>query len=341
MKFSNRGPLLALCLCAIGAHPAIASESSDQSTYLKRADVREYLDTLSAESGLDRTRLAGILARAERQQSILDAISRPAERTLTWRQYRPIFLKQERIDQGQAFMLEHRELLQRASETYGVPPSIITAIIGVETSYGRITGKHDVLDSLVTLAFDYPPRATFFRQELGEFLVLSEAEGWNPHQRKGSYAGAMGIPQFISSSYREYAVDFDSDGKRDLSGSVADAIGSVGNYFARHGWVKGEAVAERWVHDGAVPKAVRALVRDSLRPVVAAKTVSSLGFASDDLSVAMADQQLLSVMVLEGQDADEAWIGYRNFYVITRYNHSRLYAMAVMQLAQKIDASLE
>lgn len=309
-----------------------ASIASDN--YLMRQEVRAYLDEVSETHDLDRNALAGMFARVTVQQSVLDAISKPAERTLTWAQYRPIFVKQARIEQGRAFMDEHAELLDRAQETYGVPPSIITAIIGVETFYGRITGKFGVLESLVTLAFDYPPRAEFFRSELTEFLVLSDAEGWSAVNRLGSYAGAMGMPQFISSSYRQYAVDFDGDGKRDLFDSVADVIGSVANYLSVHGWREDAPVAERWMISGAVPEFVTALVRRSLTPVIAAETVARLGFESELLATGSRDGQLLSVMSLQGSDGEEIWIGYRNFYVITRYNHSRLYAMAVLQLAE-------
>ncbi|WP_157735906.1 lytic murein transglycosylase B [Granulosicoccus antarcticus] len=320
--------------------PTEVPDGNPPGKFLQRTDVRDFLDELSQSSGLDRNRLAGIMSRATYQQAVIDAISRPAERTLTWAQYRPIFLKQKRIDQGQEFMSEHAELLERARQTYGVPPAIITAIIGVETFYGRITGKYDVLDSLSTLGFDYPPRAEFFRKELGEFLILAENEGWDVHQRQGSYAGAMGVPQFISSSYQQYAVDFDNDGKRDLFNSIADVIGSVANYFSIHGWVEGAPVADRWEFDGAIPDAVSTLVQSSLSPAVTAQGVSALGFRSDKLQAGTADERLLSVMVLDGADGEEAWVGYQNFYVITRYNHSRLYAMAVLQLAQNIDSTL-
>ncbi len=327
---------------ATGSDGPAAAALEAAPSYLNRADVREFLDQLSRDSGLNRNTLAGIMARATRQQSVIDAISTPAERTLNWARYRPIFLKQERIDQGREFVKEHAELLDRATRTYGVPGNIIAAIIGVETFYGRITGSHDVLDSLATLAFDYPPRETFFRSELAEFLTLSAAEGWDPHTRQGSYAGAMGVPQFISSSYRQYAVDFDGDGKRDLFDSMADVIGSVANYFSEHGWQQGAPVAEPWTFaDGSIPSQVRALVSSSLKPTVAGESVAALGFNGESLADGTRDNTLLSVMVLEGADGDEAWVAYRNFYVITRYNHSRLYAMAVLQLAQNINSTPE
>ena len=335
-------PMTSASLLADSAAAPVASPAQKQSdNYLHRSVVRAFLDELSQDSGLDRNRLAGIMSRATQLQAVLDAISRPAEGTLTWGQYRPIFLKQKRIDQGREFLIEHAELLERARQVYGIPPSIITAIIGVETFYGRITGNYDVLDALSTLAFDYPPRATFFRQELGEYLKLAEGEGWDVHQRKGSYAGAMGVPQFISSSYQRYAVDFDGDGKRDLFNSMADVIGSVANYFSIHGWVDGAPVADRWQFDGVIPDSVQALVQSSLAPAVAAQKVTALGFTSDNLQPGAADKQMLSVMVLEGAGGQEAWVGYQNFYVITRYNHSRLYAMAVWQLAQSINSNLD
>jgi len=204
--------------------------------FLQRESVRQYIKEISEEHQLDANRLSNLFAVVKPQQSVLDAIARPAERTLTWADYRPIFIKQKRIDGGRKFMRDHADVLRRAEETYGVPPSIIAAIIGVETYYGEITGKHGVLASVATLAFDYPPRSGFFKTELTEFLILSQRENWDAAAIKGSYAGAMGLPQFISSSYRAYAVDFDNDGTTDLFNSVPDAIGSVANYLDRHGW---------------------------------------------------------------------------------------------------------
>lgn len=330
MIFRVRMAFVALVLSVHS--PFVSAEN-----YLQRSDVREYVKELGDETGIDQNYLSGLFVRLFPQQGILDAISTPAERTLTWREYRPIFLTDKRIREGQNFMAENRALLQRASETYGVSPHIIAAIIGVETFYGRITGKHGVLESLATLAFDYPPRAKFFKRELTEFLVLATSEGWPADKVLGSYAGAMGMPQFISSSYREYAVDFDDDGKRDLFGSTADVIGSVANYLAVHGWVKNAPVAERWISGLDDKAAVRALVTKSLKPAHTAELVTQTGFKSSRIKRATRGNELVSVMTMNGQKAEEFWVGYQNFYVITRYNHSRMYALAVYQLARALD----
>ena len=304
--------------------------------YWQRADVREYVKELSATSGIHPEYLEGLFRNLSPQQHILDAISKPAERTLTWRQYRPIFLTDRRIRDGQSFMAENQALLQRAYERYGVPPSVVAAIIGVETFYGRITGKHGVLESLATLAFDYPRRAAFFKSELSEFIELSSAEGWSAEQRLGSYAGAMGMPQFISSSYRQYSVDFDGDGKRDLFNSTADVVGSVANYLAVHGWVANSPIAERWISGLDDKPSVRALVSKSLKPAHTAEVVTKTGFKSSQIQSATRGNRLVSVMTMDGEKGEEFWVGYKNFYVITRYNHSRLYALAVYQLSREL-----
>ena len=316
------------------------------SDFLERDEVRQFIREVAAEHQLDQHRLAGHFTGLSSQQGIIDAISTPAERTLTWGEYRGIFLKDKRVEQGREFMAEHRALLSRATEQYGVPATVITAIVGVETFYGRITGKHKVIEALATLAFDYPPRAKFFRSELEEFLVLSTKEGWDPAQIKGSYAGAMGYPQFISSSYRQYAVDFDGDGKRDLHGNIADVIGSVANYLAVHGWKAGAPVASRWQtvagEDVSDQADIVALNRKSLKPQIALSTVKNLGYKPilpRAFDKAERDEEFVSVMPLEGLNKKETWVGYNNFYVITRYNHSRLYALAVLQLSDAIGDS--
>jgi len=327
--------LVTLALEGVGAHVAASEPPGGErgaGDFLTREPVRAWIRETSAERGLDRHRVAGLFARLRTREDILAKIAAPAERTLSWREYRPIFLGDERAAAGRAFIDEHAATLARAEERFGVPPAVIAAIIGVETFYGRFRGKDGVLESLATLAFDYPPRATFFRSELAEFLVLAEAEGWNPLEIEGSYAGAMGMPQFISSSYREYAIDFDDDGAVDLFDAPADVIGSVGNYLARHGWRRGEAVVERWTPAASNRGAARSLVRERLEPAVAPQTVRRLGFAG----VGADPERRLSVMTFDGSAGEEFWVGYTNFYAITRYNHSRLYALAVHQLAEAL-----
>jgi len=328
-------PWLVLAALIVFMHDARA----DNTTLLKRDTVRTFIRQVSVEHDLDQNRIAGLFARIKSQADILEAISSPAEFTLTWGQYRPIFIKPKRIMAGRKFLGEHRVLFEQAEEIYGVPANIIAAIIGVETFFGRITGKHSVLESLATLAFDYPPRAEFFLSELTEFLKLSEAEGWDALAVKGSYAGAMGMPQFISSSYRQYAIDFDDDGKRDLFDSPADVIGSVANYLAHHGWQRDMPVAERWSFAADKRPVLVNLTRQALKPVIAADTLRAAGFDTDSLARGTAKGARASVMLLEGSDGLEGWVGYNNFYVITRYNHSHLYAMAVFQLAEILAAS--
>ena len=328
-------PMLALVVALFGIAPAVKADENAE-RFLQRDSVREYIRDLSAEHQLNPNRISGLFAKLKRQQDILDAISRPAERTLTWREYRPIFITQKRIDGGVEFLEQHRELLARAEDRFGVPAEIITAIIGVETFYGRITGSYGVLEALATLAFDYPPRSAFFSSEMTEFILLGEAEGWDTVNIKGSYAGAMGMPQFIASSYREYAIDFDGDGKRDLFENTADIIGSVANYLGRHGWVQDGPIAEPWDPETGTSSQIEALVSESLKPDVGAERVQALGFNSNSLAIGTSQDRLLSVMALNGEQGEELWIGYANFYTITRYNHSHLYAMAVYQLADAI-----
>ena len=304
-----------------------AAAQLPESSFLKRDDVREYISDVSKKHQLDPNRLAILFADVQSQQSVLDAISRPAEHVLNWAQYRPIFIGQKRIDAGREFMREHAATLARAEREFGVPAKIIAAIIGVETFYGQVTGKHGVLESVATLAFDYPPRAKFFKSELSEFLILSQSENWDTASIKGSYAGAMGWPQFISSSYRHYAIDFDNDGKRDLFNSREDVIGSVANYLNVHGWLIDQPIAAPLSVTERRRSAVKGLQRKSLKPAIAPAQLSALGFS-------VRGTDLVSVMHFQGKSGEEAWVGYKNFYVITRYNHSAMYALAVYQLGE-------
>jgi len=283
----NRRLIGSLLVSALGVallgHSNLAIAENSQSRYtvgkpfLQRSEVRRYILDISQQTGLDRHYVAAWFVRAVPQQGIINSISRPAERGLNWAEYRKIFINNKRIAAGKQFVAEHRATLEKAAADYGVPAELIAAIIGVETYYGRLTGKHRAMDALATLAFDYPPRSAFFKKELTEFLHLAAGEGWDPLEVKGSYAAAMGMPQFISSSYRAYAVDFDRDGKRDLWNSVPDVIGSVANYIARHGWVTGKPVVEQWLtaEDGVD---VTGLVRRSLKPAIEAETIRKMGF---------------------------------------------------------------
>jgi len=294
--------------------------------------MRDFAQTMAAQHGMDATAVEALIRdEAAHQQSIIDAISNPAE-ALPWYRYRAIFLTDERIDAGIAYWNEHRELLDAVEDRYGVPAEIVVAIIGVETQYGRYRGRHRVLDALRTLAFAYPPRADFFRSELEAFLILTNEEGIDPRTPLGSYAGAMGVPQFIASSYRAYAVDFNGNGRRDLFSEPADAIGSVGNYFARHHWRAGAPIAQPAQIEGRVDEG---LLGGDLKPRHVVADLTQQGVRTRRPLAADEPARLLA---LETRNGPEYWLTLNNFYVITRYNHSPLYAMAVYQLAQAIKA---
>jgi membrane-bound lytic murein transglycosylase B len=293
------------------------------------------VEELVVEEGFDRQELMRVFAQAQRKDSILEAIARPAEKTKPWYQYREIFLNEKREQQGVEFFNQHRATLLRAEREFGVPAEIIVAIIGVETSYGRVAGSYRVLDALSTLAFDYPPRSPFFTAELKDFLILTRDQGMDPTDLMGSYAGAMGYGQFIPSSYRNYAIDFDHDGKIDIWENPVDAIGSVANYFKQHGWRQGEVVVAAAVAAATTPDTIFVKTRDELEPQ---RTVAQ--FAADGLvaRVKQDSNALATAMKFELKNGYEYWLGLHNFYVITRYNHSAMYAMSVYQLSQRLAA---
>lgn len=302
---------------------------SVSANYAKREDVQSFIDEMVVKHHFDRKQLLAKFSKAKKLNDVLKSISRPAEKILTWKQYRPIFIKKKRILLGKKFLQEHMAVLQRAEEQFGVPKEIIAAIIGVETYYGRYSGKYDVFDSLTTLGFDYPPRASFFKNELKQLLLLTREENVDIETIRGSYAGAMGMPQFISSSYRHYAVDFDNDGKRDLWENTDDAIGSVANYFSKHGWQKGKTV----IHRVKLKKAIKGLGRNNLKPN---KSISDYHQLGVEFNTSLPGDTEATLIKLEGRDGVEHWMGLNNFYVITRYNHSALYALAVYQLSQEL-----
>jgi len=293
--------------------------------------VRAFIDDMTRRHGFVEAELEALVNEAKILDSILKAISRPAEGK-PWYAYREIFLKPNRIDGGAAFWDQHVQTLERAEEQFGVPAAVIVAIIGVETLYGEYRGKLRVLDALATLGFRYPKRSKFFTRELEHFLLLTREEGLDARSLTGSYAGAMGIPQFIPSSYRAYAVDFDGDNVRDLLGSTEDAIGSVASYLAEHGWRRGQPITVPAKVSGT---AYKAFVEAGIKPEISVARMQSNHVEVFEPLHADAKAALLE---FELRDGVEHWLGLKNFYVITRYNHSQLYAMAVFQLAEAIQA---
>lgn len=331
----RRSPLrrLGLLLAAASAGLYLVP-AAGQMGGLAPAAFQQFAEEMAQEHGFDEGRVFATLSGAEYQQDIIDAITSPAE-ALPWHRYRPIFVTDARIEEGRTFWAEHEATLNQAQRRYGVPPQVIVAIIGVESRYGRHRGRYRVLDALRTLAFDYPPRGDFFRRELKEFFLLAREEDIDVSERLGSYAGAMGLPQFISSSYRAYAVDLNGNGRRDLWDEIPDVVGSVANYFDRHGWQPGAPVVDRVSVSGT---AWRSLLNDDLKP---RSTVAELRRAGVAVPDGVAADRSARLLELEGEDGPEYYAAYRNFYVITRYNHSPLYAMAVHQLAEAMAARQE
>jgi membrane-bound lytic murein transglycosylase B len=314
-------PSLMLALVAVPLMPVAALE-------LPKAELEAFLAENAKRKGFDAELARRAIAEARVQQSILDAIARPAE-AKPWHQYRKIFIQPERIDAGRRFIQEYAADLANAEARHGVEAAAIAAIIGVETFYGRNVGKYRVLDALATLGFRYPKRAEFFRAELAEFIALCNQQGFDPAKPVGSYAGAMGLGQFMPSSYRAYAADGDDDGTIDIWDNRTDAASSVANYLARHGWQHGAPV----VVAVEPPPGWSAQATKDYKPAV---TIGSLRAQGFEVPATYADGEKVSVVQLEGEAGPEVWLGFMNFYVITRYNRSPLYAMAVYQLAEAL-----
>jgi len=291
--------------------------------------VDAFIKNTAANNNLDEQAIRLIISQAKGQQSIIDAMNRPAEKKKQWFEYRAIFLKEKRIKGGVKFWTEHQKTLDSVSKESGVPIEIIVAIIGVETNYGGNKGSYRVIDALYTLAFDYPKRSVFFSKELEKFLVLTHKENISALETKGSYAGAMGFGQFMPSSYLMYAVDFDKDGQRDLLNNIHDAIASVANYFKAHGWKQDQTV----VHQAQVSENFKVLKKQKLKPSLTVKQLNDMGYTSKQT---LDEEAMVTLTQLQQKGHKEYWFGMHNFYVITRYNHSEMYAMAVYQLAQEI-----
>ena len=313
---------IALLLASTSLSPSAAAVDST------REDVRAFIDEMNRDYEFDSTQLAKLLAGAETRQSILDAISRPAERVTPWYEYREQFLADKRVRQGVEFREQHAARLSAIGD--GRLADAVTGILGVETSFGHLTGKFRVLDALSTLAFEYPPRAAFFRDELQQFLLLSREEAVDPGKVLGSYAGAMGAPQFIASSYRKFAVDADGDGRRDLWSSWDDVVASVANYLRTFGWRDGESVIV------AATLADADLSRFNTQKIELNETVGSLRDKGVRFETSQQTDSPAMLVVAQGRNGPEYRVAFNNFYVITRYNRSNMYAMAVHDLGQAV-----
>ncbi len=304
-----------------------------QGSELDKLAVDAFVVEMVAEHQFDAAELNRAFRGAKRSERILKAMSRPAEKAKPWYEYRKHFLTQQRINAGIDFWNINAKTLEEAIEVYGVPAEIVVAIIGIETAYGRITGRDRVIDALATLAFHYPDHNTkrmdYFREQLRHLFLMSREQDLDPLSLFGSYAGAMGIPQFMPESYRKFAVDFNNDGQRNIWKDRTDAIGSVANYLKSHGWDRGKSIVIAALADEAE---VRRLLSDSLKPHRRISEFGRLGVATG----AHSTDDLAALFVLQGESAREYWLALNNFYVIMRYNPRTKYAMAVVKLAEAI-----
>ncbi len=320
---------------------AMFSQSSfavEKQPVIELDEAKVFINEMVDKHQFNRSELETLFTNSQIQPSIIKAISRPFE-ALPWHRYRQLFVTDSHVASGIEFWNQHQSTLERAEREYGVPAEIIVAILGVETRYGKHKGGHAVVDALSTLAFKYPKRAKFFRSELEQFLLLTKEQKLDPASIEGSYAGAMGVPQFISSSYRHYAVDFNGSGSADLMNNVDDAIGSVANYFKLHGWEPGASVIYK--AESTQKEATKTLKQSKKapKPQYSLTEVNNAGFKPVQ-NVNLAKEKL-ALVTLEGSDGEEHFLGLNNFYVITRYNHSNHYAMAVYQLSQRLKSAKE
>ncbi len=315
-----------------GVSLLLSSTASSLDT--SRPDVEAFSAELVTKDGFEKAYVAAVFSGIESKQSILEAMSRPAEKVKPWSDYRNIFITPRRISAGVDFFREHEARLRKISAKTGVPAEIIVAILGVETFYGTRTGSFRAVDALATLGFDYPPRSTFFRSELRQLFLLAREEQLDIGGLVGSYAGALGPPQFIPSSYRNFAVDGNGDGRRDLLQNWDDIMASIANYFVEHNWQPGQPIATR-----------AEFARDAVRPsgpaeLVMKDTVGSLARQGVQFTTDLPTTAPALLVSLQGEDGDEYWVGFQNYYAITRYNRSTMYALAVFQLSEAIAAGM-
>jgi membrane-bound lytic murein transglycosylase B len=336
-------------LCLFLTLPAQSQTNHQAHSYAERDDVKAFIDEMATEYSYDRMTLDALFRVTQPIPSVLKAIRPPADPGIrSWRAYRSRFVDPVRIAAGKAFMQRYATEFAAAEARFGVPAEIIAAIIGIETIYGKHTGNYTTFAALTTLAFDYPPRAKLFRQELIELLLLAREENRPILSYTGSYAGAMGWPQFMPSSRRKYALDFDNDGKVDLAASPVDAIGSAANFLAKHGWQTGGPIAETITISG---DGIQALIDEGIKPqrlpsefsaqqVEIQKVGQKVGDGDTAANRQFSDQPAALIDLITPDAPTEYWLGYQNFYVITRYNRSSFYAAAVMDLAQALKDSL-
>lgn len=327
---SNRRGLARISAALVSALLVGGVQAQDYSA--DHADVPAFVEKMQVEHGFSAQHVQQVLDQAVRQEAILKAIARPAERVKPWHEYRAIFITDKRIKDGVAFWDKHADTLARAEKEYGVEAEIILAIMGVETSYGGNMGSYRVIDALTTLGFDYPPRADFFRRQLESYLVLTREQQMDPLVLKGSYAGAMGYGQFIPSSYQAFAVDFDDDGVVDIWNNPVDAIGSVANYFHQHKWEHGADVAI--AADVTGDKFAEGITL--AQGLEARKTVGELQQLGWTPREPLEQDREVMAFEFDAGEQMQYWMGLNNLHVITRYNRSVMYAMVVHQLADLI-----
>jgi membrane-bound lytic murein transglycosylase B len=326
----KRYPLLVLALLAGVPVLAQSADSPAAGFDLRRPEIVAFINEVTQRDGLKRREVKRLLKEARPQPKIIDMMNRPIEKVAPWWEYREHFVNPERIRDGAQFWAEHREALERVATTYQVPPEYLVAILGVETRYGRVTGHYRVLDALATLAFDYPPRHSYFEGELAQFMVLAKENQVDPLTTTGSYAGAMGAPQFMPSAYRRYAVAASNDQRRDLWGDWDDILASVANYLRENGWQPGAPVLAETSLD---PAATFHVEPHSLEPN---ETVDTLGAHGVKVDLEVPPDTPALLILAEQPDGPAYRVGFHNFYVLTRYNASARYVMAVHDLAQAI-----
>jgi peptidoglycan lytic transglycosylase B len=321
---------IAVCaalLLAAAQDPAAGASAS----YAKRDDVRQFISAMVQKHGFSKKQLESVFGRVQAQPGVLKSMTLAPESGRAWQSYRAIFVNPTRIEAGVRFWNRHAEALERASAEFGVPEEIILGIIGVETTYGRNMGSYRVIDALTTLAFDSPNRGEFFRSQLESYLLYTRETNTDVFRMKGSYAGAIGIPQFMPGSYRRFAIDYDGDGRKDLADSPADAIGSVANFLREHGWQRGQGIAVPAIVEAP---AARLLVDSGFKPLYRAADLPSFGVKP---ARALDDDALCSLIELESpSQPPEYWVGMHNFWVLTRYNRASFYGIAVLELGRAV-----